>query len=156
MRMASFLRSQKCFFKHNPKIEEIDAELRAQINLAKKKGVNIQYIDTHYMGMGDYSGLRGVIQKIGRDYKLPISSQMGEKHLGRVYRVFVKEKKSEALKMLGKLQPGLWLWVCHIGIDSPEQDALLHSATDEVISDGRVGRHRAAELDVVMSPEVKA
>lgn len=143
-------------FRLKPRIEEIEAELRAQINLAKKKGMNIQYIDTHYMGMDAYPGLRGVIQKIGQDYNLPISSQMGEKRLGGVYRVSIKEKKSEALKMLGKLQPGLWLWVCHIGIDSPEQDALVHSATDEVFSDVGVGRHRAAELVVITSPEVKA
>ena len=71
-------------FKHNPKIEEIDAELRAQIDLAKKKGADVQYIDTHYMGMDDYPGLRGVIQRIGQDYNLPISSQMGEKRLGGV------------------------------------------------------------------------
>jgi len=143
-------------FKRNPKIEEIDAELRAQINLAKKRGVNVQYIDTHYMGMDDYSGLREVIQKIGRDYNFPISFQMAEKRLGGVYKVPVEEKKTEALKMLGKLQPGLWLWVCHIGIDSPEQDALKHSAADEVFSDGGVGRHRAAELGVIVSPEVKS
>jgi hypothetical protein len=142
-------------FKHNPKIEEIDAELRAQINLAKKKGVDVQYIDTHYMGMDDYPGLKGVIQKIGHDYKLPISFQMGEKRLGGVYRVPVEKKKAEAIEMLKKLQPGLWLWVCHIGIDSPEQDALIHSAIEDIFVDG-VGRHRAAELAVLTSPEVKS
>jgi len=142
-------------FKHNPKIEEIDAELRAQINLAKKKGVDVQYIDTHYMGMDDYPGLKGVIQKIGHDYKLPISFQMGEKRLGGVYRVPVEKKKAEAIEMLKKLQPGLWLWVCHIGIDSPEQDALIQSAIEDIFVDG-VGRHRAAELAVLTSPEVKS
>ena len=44
-------------FRHKPRIEEIDAELRAQIDLAKKKGVDVQYIDTHYIGMDDYPGL---------------------------------------------------------------------------------------------------
>ena len=141
-------------FKHNPKIEEIDAELRAQVNLAKKKGVDVQYIDTHYMGTDDHPGLRGVIQKIGRDYNLPISSQMGEKRLGGIYRVPVEKKKAEAIEMLKKLQPGLWLWVCHIGIDSPEQDALIHSAPEEIFVNG-VGLHRAAELAVLTSPEVK-
>ena len=142
-------------FKHNPKIEEIDAELRAQMNLAKKKGVGVQYIDTHYMGIDDYPGLKGIIQKIGHDYNLPISSQMGEKRLGGVYRVPVEKKEAEAIEMLRKLQPGLWLWVCHIGIDSPEQDALIHSATEDIFVDG-VGRHRAAELAVITSPEVKS
>lgn len=142
-------------FKHNPKSGEIDAELRAQINLAKKKGVDVHYIDTHYMGMDDYPGLRGVIQKIGHDYNLPTSSQMGEKRLAGVYQVSVEKKKAEAIEMLKRLQPGLWLWVCHIGIDSPEQDALIHSAIEDIFVDG-VGRHRAAELAVLTSPEVKS
>ena len=57
--------------------------------------------------------------------------------------------------MLKKLQPGLWLWVCHIGIESPERDALIHSAAEDIFVDG-VGRHRAAELAVLTSPEVKS
>ena len=146
----------KELFKHNPKIEEIDAELRAQINLAKKKGLNIHYIDTHYMGLADFPGLSDVIKKIGRDYDLVISSPMGEKRVSGVYRVPVEQKKAEALKMLEKLQPGLWLWVGHIGIDSPEQDALIHSAPEDIFFGGGVGPHRVAELNVLTSPEVKS
>jgi len=83
----------KNLFKRNPKIEEIDAELRAQINLARKKGVNVQYLDTHYMGLADYPGLSEVIKKIGRDYNLPLSSRMGEKRVRGIYRVPLKEKR---------------------------------------------------------------
>ena len=104
--------------------------------------------------MDDCPGLRGVIQKIKDDYNLPISSQMGEKRLRGVYRVAVEKKKAEAKKMLKELQPGLWLWVCHIGIESPEQDALIHSAAEDIFEDG-VGRHRAAELAVVTSSAIK-
>ncbi len=57
--------------------------------------------------------------------------------------------------MLGSLEAGLWLWVCHIGIDSPEQRTLIHADRNEVFPDG-VGRHRAAELEVLTSPEVKS
>jgi predicted glycoside hydrolase/deacetylase ChbG (UPF0249 family) len=146
----------KELFKHNPKIEEIDAELRAQINLVKKKGVNIPYIDTHYMGLADFPGLSDAIKKIGRDYDLVIPSQMGEKRVSGVYRVPVEQKKAEALKMLEKLQPGLWLWVGHIGIDSPEQNALIHSAPGHRFVGDGVGRHRAEELKVLTSPEVKS
>ncbi len=143
-------------FGHNPKIEEIDAELRAQIDLAEKKGVNVQHIDTHYMGMRDYPGLRDIIKKIGHDYDLPISGLMGEKRVRGVYKVPVEQKKDTAVRMLRDLGPGLWLWVCHIGIESPEQDALIHTAPDEIFTEGGVGRHRAAELDVVTSLELKS
>lgn len=36
-----FYRYPEELFERNPKIEEIDAELRAQVDLAKKKGVNV-------------------------------------------------------------------------------------------------------------------
>lgn len=142
-------------FQTNPKIKEIDAELRAQIDLAKKKGINVQYIDTHYMSMKHFLGLGEVIMKIGQDYNLPISFLMGEKLARSVYTVPIEQKKDRALKMLRELQPGLWLWVCHIGIESPEQNALIHSDPDEVFVGG-VGHHRAAELEVITSPEVKS
>jgi len=31
-------------------MEEIDAEMRAQITLGRKRGVDVQYLDTHYTG----------------------------------------------------------------------------------------------------------
>jgi predicted glycoside hydrolase/deacetylase ChbG (UPF0249 family) len=146
----------KELFGRKPRIEEIDAELRAQVNLAQKRGLSLHYLDTHYMGMKDYPGLAEVIRKISFDYRLPLSGGMGEKLLGGVYRVPVKEKKQKALEMLKELKPGLWLWICHIGIESPEQEALIHSAPGHRFMNGGAGRHRAAELEVLTSPEVKS
>lgn len=138
-----------------PKIEEIEAELRAQVELAKKKGVNVQYLDTHYMGYDSYPGLKDVITKMGRDHNLPLSGTFDEKRIS-VYTVPVKEKRERAVKMLSELEPGLYLWVCHIGIDSPEQDALIHSAPADIFINDGVGPHRAEELKTLTSLEVKS
>ena len=143
-------------FAHQPRLEEIDAELRAQIDLARKKGVNVQYLDTQYMDLTDYPGLEGVIRKIAADYSLPISAQLGEKNMESVYQTPVEQKKKRAVEILDGLAPGLWLWVCHVGIDSPEQRALIHTAPEDIFVEGGVGRHRAAELDVLTSLEVKS
>jgi predicted glycoside hydrolase/deacetylase ChbG (UPF0249 family) len=142
-------------FKKRPRIEEIDAEMRAQIILGKKRGVGVQYLDTHYMEMDSYSGLREFIQKIAKDFDLPISSQMGERRVGGIYTVPVKEKKKRALNMLEKLSAGLWLWNVHIGIDSPEQGALIHTRAEDQFRNGGVGPHRAEELRVISDDEVK-
>ncbi|MCE5250541.1 ChbG/HpnK family deacetylase [bacterium] len=141
---------------HKPKIEEIDAELRAQVALAKKKGINVQYVDTHYMELNDYPGLENVIKTIAKENNVPISSELGEGSPGSVYTVPVAQKKDAAVKMLQELKPGLWLWVCHIGIESPEQDALIHTQPDHIFTNGGVGAHRAAELGVLTSIEVKS
>jgi hypothetical protein len=143
-------------FQHKPRLVEIDAELRAQIELAKKKGVNVQYLDTHYMDLADYPGLEDAIRKIAADYNLPISSQLGEKNMESVYQTPVEQKKKRAVEILDGLGPGLWLWVCHVGIDSPEQRALIHTAPEDIFVDGGVGRHRAEELNVLTSLEVQS
>ena len=136
---------------NNPNLDEMEAELRAQIELALKKGINVQYIDNHYGGVD-----REIIEKLGREFDVPVSSMMGETRPGSVYTTPVEEKTEAAVKMLQELEPGLWLWVCHIGIDSPEQNVLIHSKPEDIFSGGGVGKHRAAEMDVLTSIEVKS
>jgi len=136
---------------NNPNLDEMEAELRAQIELALKKGINVQYIDNHYGGAD-----REIIEKLGREFDVPVSSMMGETRPGSVYTTPVEEKTEAAVKMLQELEPGLWLWVCHIGIDSPEQNVLIHSKPEDIFSGGGIGKHRAAEMDVLTSIEVKS
>lgn len=139
-----------------PSIEEVEAELRAQVRLALKKGVKVQYLDMHYLGPREYPGLDEVVTRIAKDYDLPISGRMGERPVRGVYKVPVAEKQTKATAMLKELPPGLWLWVSHPGIDSPEQEALVHSAEKDVFKNGGVGPHRAEETNVLTSPEVRS
>jgi predicted glycoside hydrolase/deacetylase ChbG (UPF0249 family) len=141
---------------NKPDINEIEAEFRAQIELAIKKGVNVQYLDTHYLGYNSYPGLRNVFIKTARAFDLPISGMMGETRMSGVYRVDEDKKTEVAVKQLKRLKPGLWLWVTHLGIDSPEQNALIHTHPDHVVPGGGVGKHRAAELRAITSKEVKS
>ena len=142
-------------FAKKPSLKEIEAEFRAQIELAKKYGVNIQYLDTHYQDYNAYPGLEEVYKKLGREYDLPISGMMNEQRFPGVYDAPLAEKTVIAAKQLQELKPGLYLWVNHIGIDSPEQDALYHTATAHIFTNG-VGKNRAAELKAVTSIEVKS
>jgi len=142
-------------FARKPRIEEIEAELRAQVALAKKKGINVQYLDTHYVDMNGYPGLEQVILGIARDNGVPVSQTLGEKEID-VYMAPVAEKRKAALAMLDRLEPGLYMWMCHIGIDSPEQRALIHTKPDHIFVEDGVGAHRAEELRVVTSLEVKS
>lgn len=143
-------------FSYNPKIEEIETEFRAQIRLALKKGLNIQYLDSHYLGYSSYPGIEEVFKKLAREFNLPLSGMIGEMRLSGVYRVAAHRKKEIAIKQLKQLHPGLWIWVTHIGIDSPEQNALIHTHPDHVFRGGGVGKHRASELEVITSKEVKS
>jgi predicted glycoside hydrolase/deacetylase ChbG (UPF0249 family) len=141
---------------HNPKSEEIEFEFRAQNELALKKGIKVQYLDMHYLGPSRYPPSKGILYRLGREYNLPISGTMGESGLPGIYKAPEDQKKEIALKQFEALEPGLWLWVAHVGIDSPEQNALVHTHPDHVFPGGGVGKHRAAELEVLTSPEVKS
>ena len=143
-------------FAQKPLLKEIEAELRAQIELARKKGINVQYLDTHYMDPNDpgYSGLREIIEKLGRDYGLPVSGMLGEQKIG-IYSVPIAQRKEEAMGMLESLEPGLWLWICHPGIDSAEQRALIHTAAGDIKLEG-VGRRRAEILNILTGIELKS
>ena len=66
------------------------------------------------------------------------------------------QKIETATKHLEEAEPGLWLWVCHIGIDSPEQNAMIHTHPDHIFPGGGVGKHRAAELATLTSIQVKS
>ena len=151
-----FYRHPDDLFAQKPNIKEIEAEYRAQIDLALKRGIDVQYIDTHYMGYDNYPGLEEVFKRLGKEYNVPISGYMGEERMGGVYMAPEDQKTQLAVKQLEELEPGLWLWVCHIGIDSPEQNALFHTKPSDIFPGGGVGKHRAAELEVLLSIEAKS
>jgi len=143
-------------FSKKPDIKEIEAEFRAQMKLAVKKGLNVQYLDSHYLGFNSYPDLKNVFIKLAAEFDLPISGMMGEKRMRGVYKVDEYKKTEVAIKQLKSLKPGLWLWVTHLGIDSPEQNALIDTRPDYVFPSGRVGKHRVAELKAITSKEVKS
>lgn len=151
-----FYRYPKELHAHKPKLEEIDAELRAQIDLAIKKGIAVQYLDVHYWSTRGYPGADEVVKKIASDYNLPISESLGEKEIS-IYSVPAESKKDSAIKMLDEIGPGLYLWVCHPGIDSPEQHALIHTSPEDIMIDGgNVGLHRTMVTNTLTSVELKS
>ena len=80
-------------FPHNPKIEQIEAELSAKNRLAIKKEVNVQYLDTHYLGCSSYFGIEEVFKKLAREYNIPVCGYMGEFRFRGVYTTSVNRKK---------------------------------------------------------------
>lgn len=143
-------------FAHRPKLAEIEAELRAQVALAKKHGVNVQYVDTHYMTTKEYPGLEDVVMRIAADNHVPFSTHAGEKRFASIEQLPVEQKMAQALKQVEALEPGLWLWFCHPGIDSPEQRALVHTAREDIFLGGGVGAHRAEILRIMTSLDLRS
>ncbi|HUV41333.1 MAG TPA: ChbG/HpnK family deacetylase [Sedimentisphaerales bacterium] len=150
-----FYRCPDELWAHKPKLDEIEAEFRAQVELAKKKGLNVQYVDTHYMSPGDPK-LGNIVKNIGRDYNVPVAGLSGENRIVDETMLPRLKKKETIEKVLQEIEPGLWLMVCHPGIDSPEQNALIHTAARDIQVDGGVGLHRAEVLKMLTSIEMKS
>lgn len=147
--------SPREFLAHSPDMSELEREFRAQIDLALKKGVRVQYIDTHYFMPYDEM-IRPVVERIGADYRLPVSCLLGEHELDDfgIYSVPPEEKESALERVLRDLKPGVHLLIGHPGLPSIENCALVHSEPMHVQLMG-TGRLRAAETLAYTSPRIK-
>jgi predicted glycoside hydrolase/deacetylase ChbG (UPF0249 family) len=140
----------------NPNADEVEAELQAQIELAQKRGIKISYLDNHYLDIDTIPGCNNLNQKLATKYGVSVSGQVGEKKVKGIYFVPEEQKLEWAIGRLEELTPGIWLWNCHPGIESPEQNALIHSFPDHIFPGQGVGAHRAMVLDVLKDIAVKS
>ena len=143
------------FWKHNPDMKELEKEFRAQVDLAMKKGVRVDYIDTHYIMPYD-ARFRPVVERIGKDYGVPVSCLLGEQELPDfgIYSPAPEEKENVLAGILENLKPGVHLLIGHPGYPSLENDALVHFDPNDVKTLG-VGKLRAAETLAYSSPRIK-
>jgi predicted glycoside hydrolase/deacetylase ChbG (UPF0249 family) len=147
-------RSPTEFWGNNPNMDELEREFTAQVNLARKKGVNVEYIDTHYI-MPYEPRIRPVIERISQKLGLPVSCLLGERELPDfgIYSVPPDEKEEALVRVLEGLKPGVQLLIAHPGFPSVEMDALVHFEPAHVQAVG-VGRNRAAETAAYTSPRI--
>lgn len=145
-------RSPKKFFEAEPDYSEVKKELKSQIDLLVKWGVNLCYLDTHYIvGEGEFFK---VVKELSEEYNLPISGFSGEKRMKGVYSDPTWSKEFILSKQLESLDSGLWLLVNHLLVKSPDGEALIHSEPTHVMRGG-VGNLRAAELECLVSQRIK-
>jgi predicted glycoside hydrolase/deacetylase ChbG (UPF0249 family) len=151
---GKFYGTRKEFFSHQPKIKEVARELRAQIDLAKRKGLKISYIDNHMSTAISTLEFQQEMEKIAKEYGIGISRYFGEQEVPNVYAIAPEQKLSQALKNLDTItNNGLYLLVCHIGTDDSEMQVM----TDlNLFAPKNMSKHRQAERDVLCSPEYKA
>lgn len=139
------------------KIEDVEKELRAQIETALKDlPGRISHLSAH-MGCTWLSDeTRALEAKLAKEYKIDIFD-MSLKDLGVTYAPFdgphatKEEKISSFIKMLAKLEKGkTYLFVEHPGFDNEELRAISHIGYENVAAD------RQGVTDLYTSEEVKA
>jgi hypothetical protein len=144
-----FFPSRATFFANNPKSEEIEIELRAQIERAIKSGIKISYMDYHMGTAVDKPEHRAIVEKLAKEYGLAISRYFGEEDTESMYAVDIDKKQDSLLDILQNLESNkINLLVCHIGKDYPELQAMIDMNSFGL---AEMSKHRQAELNALIS-----
>ena len=123
--LGYFFPTRADFFANNPKTDEVETELRAQIEKALKSRLKISYLDYHMGTAVDRPELRKVVEKLAAEYKLGISRYLGEIDVESMYFFPVDKKQEHLVNVLDSLPTThVNLLVCHIGKDNPELGAM--------------------------------
>jgi len=138
---------------HNPKTDEVEQEFRAQIERALGTGLRIDYLDNH-MGAGLYNQeQRALLEKLAAEYKLGISGYYAEEKVNVPAQYPFEVQADTLIAMLQKLKPGKpKLIVIHLGLETPEMDALQDMNESRV---KKMSRQRQTELTILSSPKFR-
>ena len=137
---------------HDWKIGEIEQELRAQIELAKRHIPQLSHLSGHMGCMNINAETKALYRKLAEEYELDIfpEDQKVQRFPGLGgHQLSLEEKRNKFLQALESLKPGTYLFVEHPAEDSPEQQTISHPGYENVRAD------RAAVLEVLTHPEVR-
>lgn len=134
----------------NPKREEVEQELRAQIELAMKKIKNVTHLTAHMGAPTCRPDLKKMVDSLADEYELVV--EMSEvkrfRSMGSSKDPF-EERLATFLESLENLGPGTWLLVEHPGLDTPEMQAHGHPGYENV------AQHRQDVTRLFTDPKVK-
>lgn len=143
-----FFPSRAALFANNPKSEEIEIELRAQIERAIISGIKISYLDYHMGTAVDKPEHRAIVEKLAAEYGLAISRYFGEDDTESMYSKDIDKKHDFLLDLLQNLESNkINLLVCHIGKDYPELQAMIDMNSFGLAN---MSQHRNAELNALI------
>jgi chitin disaccharide deacetylase len=133
------------------KIEEIEKELRAQIELAMARVPHVSHLSTHMEFARLDPQIAETVKKLAKEYKLDweLSSLAVKGFDGYRGVDSPRERIDTFIQNLEKLTPGLWIFVDHPALNTPEMQATYHKGYETVAQD------RDAVTQVFTSPEVK-
>ena len=143
-----FFPSREKFFANNPKSEEIEIELRAQIERAINSGIKISTVDYHMGTAVEKPEHRAIVEKLAKEFGLGISRYFGEQDIESMYAVDIEKKKDFLFNLCENLKSNqVNLLVCHIGIDQPELQAMIDMNPFGLSG---MSKHREAELNALL------
>jgi len=131
-------------------IHEVEKELRAQIELAKKHIAQVTHLSSHMGTPTSTPELQTLVRRLAAEYKLPIETPGAQWFRWPADNNTAAEQREAALvKALEELKPGIWVLVEHPGLDTDEMRAIGHEGY------GNVAAHRDGVTRSFTSERVK-
>jgi predicted glycoside hydrolase/deacetylase ChbG (UPF0249 family) len=150
---GKFLGTRAELVARNPDPDEVETELRAQIELAIAKGLKPSYLDLHMSAAASTPAMKERLVRVARSFGLPVSRWNGELPGPGIYHHGPAAKLAVLLEGLRRLrEPGVYVIVCHVADDTPELRALedVNPATPQPMWE-----HRVAEMEMLCDPALR-
>lgn len=134
-----------------PSLAEVEQELRAQIQTAKRHLPKITHASAHMGAASSTPEIRAITEKLCAEagIRLETKGLKGVKGFGGAQKSG-EQKEADLAAILEKLEPGDWILVEHPAVDGAEMRALGHIGYTNVAED------RAGVLKALTSQSVKA
>jgi predicted glycoside hydrolase/deacetylase ChbG (UPF0249 family) len=133
------------------KIDEIEKELRAQIELGKRKVPRVSHLSFH-MGSNSWDPkVKELCDKLAKEYDLYVMPPEARIiNFGGFGDVKTADKRIDKfVERLKELNSGIYLFIEHPGLDTPEMSAIGHTGYEDVAQD------RDAVTEVFVSGKVR-
>ncbi|MBM4162275.1 MAG: ChbG/HpnK family deacetylase [Ignavibacteria bacterium] len=151
--LGYFFPSRVALFANKPRIEEVETELRAQIERALGTGLKIDYVDYHMGTAVSTPEFRYLVEVLATEYGLAISRYFGEVDVEGLYNTPPEAKTDTLAKLVRDFEPGQTrLLVFHIGLATPEMDAMVDL---NAFGLREMSKHRDAELRALLSHQFR-
>lgn len=134
-----------------PRADELEKELRAQIDRAMRSGLQIDYVDYH-MGIRAIPGFNEVCEKLAAEYGLGMWGDYEMPRLAGHYAAKPAEKTAVLADLIADVEPGYSYLMTHIGMDDAELGAMRDMNSVGSLS-SEMSKHRQAELTGLTSIE---
>lgn len=125
------------FIDAHPKPEEVERELRAQIEAAQRHlGKRVSHVSAHMFAARATPELQALTGRLAKEYGLRMEDA-GLKFAGMFgTNTSTSDQREKALiAVVEKLQPGQWFILEHPALDTPEMRAIGHKGYENVAAD---------------------
>lgn len=108
-------------------IHEVEKELRAQIELARKHIPQVTHLSSHMGTPTSTPELQALVRRLAAEYKLTFETPGAQWFRWPTDNNTTAEQREAALvRALEELKPGIWILVEHPGLDTDEMRAIGH------------------------------